>query len=57
MRSTPPVWRCDDLGTLRADVAAANVAIDTADLNLVESDRLARFDADDIAERWHRLRR
>jgi len=37
-------------------VAAANVAIDTANLNLIESDRLARFDVDDIVERWRRVR-
>jgi len=49
-------WRCDDLDTLRASVAAANVAIDTANLNLIESDRLARFDVDDIVERWRRVR-
>lgn len=50
-------WRCVDLETLRTSVAAANVAIDAANLNLIESDRLERFDVDDIAVRWRRLRR
>lgn len=46
-----------DLDILRASVAAANVAIDTANLNLIESDRIAHFDLDDIVERWRRVRR
>jgi len=50
-------WRCADLNLLRARVAAANVAIDTANLKLIESDRLARFDVDDIVERWRRVQR
>jgi len=50
-------WRCEDLDTLRESVTVANEAIDTANLNLIESDRLERFDADDIVARWHRLHR
>ncbi len=50
-------WRCDDLEALCAGVAAANDAIDNANLNLTEPDRLERFDVDDIAERWRRLHR
>lgn len=48
-------WRCDDLDTLRTSVAAANTAIDAANLKLIESDRLERFDLDDVSERWRRL--
>lgn len=50
-------WRCDDLDALRTSVAMANAAIDHANLNLIEADRLDRFDVDDIVERWRRLRR
>jgi hypothetical protein len=50
-------WRCGDLETLRASVAEANEAIDHANLDLIEADRLDRFDVDDIIERWRRLDR
>jgi 16S rRNA C967 or C1407 C5-methylase (RsmB/RsmF family) len=49
-------WRCADVDTLRADVAVANAAIEKANLNLIESDRLERFDVDDIVARWRRVR-
>ncbi len=50
-------WRCDDIEAVRASVALANAAIDHANLDLIESDRLARFDVDDICARWQSLRR
>jgi hypothetical protein len=50
-------WRCDDVTTLRASVTTANEAIDHANLNLIEADRLARFDVDDIVDRWRSLHR
>lgn len=50
-------WRCDDIEAVRASVAAANEAIDHANLNMIESDRLDRFDVDDICARWRELRR
>ncbi len=50
-------WRFDDIDVLRTSVAAANEAIDHANLNLIETDRLQRFDVDDIVDRWRRLHR
>lgn len=50
-------WRCDDLEALRTHVAVANQAIDAANVNLIESDRLERFAVDDIVDRWRRLHR
>ncbi len=50
-------WRCDDIEAVRTSVAAANAAIDRANLNLIESDRLDRFDVDAICARWRELRR
>jgi hypothetical protein len=50
-------WRCDDVEAVRRAVAHANDAIATANLNLIDSDHLPRFDADDIVDRWRKLRR
>jgi hypothetical protein len=50
-------WRCADLEAVRTSVAAANEAIDRANVNLIESDRLDRFDVDDICTRWRELHR
>ena len=48
-------WRASSIGDLRALLRDANEAIVRANINLIESDRLARFDADDIEDRWRRL--
>jgi len=48
-------WRCGDIEAVRTSVAVANAAIDHANLNMIESDRLARFDVDDICARWREL--
>lgn len=50
-------WRCESVVGLRELVAHANAAIVRANVNLIESDRLERFDADDVERRWRRLRR
>ena len=50
-------WRCVDVGSVRDAVRVANDAIVRANVNLVDADRLPLFDAADIVERWHRLRR
>jgi hypothetical protein len=50
-------WRCDDIEAVRASVAVANAAIDHANVNMIESDRLDRFDVDDVCARWRELRR
>jgi hypothetical protein len=50
-------WRCDDIDAIRRAVAHANDDIAAANLNLIESDHLPSFDADDIVDRWRKLRR
>ena len=50
-------WRCSDVEAVRTSVAAANAAIDHANLNMLEPDRLDRFDVDDVCARWRELRR
>jgi len=50
-------WRCDDIEAVRRAVADANDAISAANVDLIESDRLAYFDPDDIVDRWRKLRR
>ena len=50
-------WRCGDIEAVRRAVAQANDAIAAANVNLIESDHLPRFDADDIVDRWRKLRR
>ena len=50
-------WRCTDLDRLRVAVDDANELIDAANITLIASDRLPRFDHDDIVDRWHRVRR
>lgn len=50
-------WRCVDADAVRAAVATANAAIDAANRDLIASDQIAPFDADDIVERWRGLRR
>lgn len=50
-------WRCDGLDDLRAAVDSANEFIDAANVNLIASDRLPRFEHDDVIARWHRVRR
>jgi hypothetical protein len=50
-------WRCDDLDAVRRAVGRANDAIAAANVNLLESDHLSRFDPDDIVDRWRKLRR
>ena len=56
-RARTGFWRCTDPDAVRSAVHAANAAIGAANATLIESDRLAPFDADDIVERWRRLRR
>jgi hypothetical protein len=48
-------WRCSDEPTVRLAVRTANAAIVRTNLNLVEPDRLALFDVDDIVDRWRAL--
>lgn len=49
-------WRCGSVDDLRDSVRDANAAIATANVNLIETDRLAAFDVADIEARWRRLR-
>ena len=49
-------WRAVSVEELRGLVASANAAIVEANINLVPSDRLARFELADIEARWSRLR-
>ena len=49
-------WRASTLDDLRAAVREANEAIVRANINLIETDRLPRFDPADIEDRWRRLR-
>lgn len=48
-------WRSASVAELGDRVRAANEAIATANLNLVATDRLERFDHADIESRWRRL--
>lgn len=48
-------WRAATVDDLRTQVRDANEAIVRANINLIETDRLAVFDADDIESRWRRL--
>jgi multidrug efflux pump subunit AcrA (membrane-fusion protein) len=50
-------WRAATVDELRERVAAANAAIERANVNLIAGDRLAPFDPADIERRWRRLRR
>jgi hypothetical protein len=56
-RARSRFWRAASIDELRELVGAANDAIATANINLVARDRLVPFDADDIVDRWHDLRR
>lgn len=49
-------WRASTADELRDRVRDANQAIVRANVNLVEADRLERFDVTDIERRWRRLR-
>lgn len=49
-------WRAATLDELRVAVREANEAIVRANINLIETDRLERFDAADIEDRWRGLR-
>lgn len=49
-------WRAETLDRLRSLVADANDAIATANINLIDTDRLEPFDVVDIETRWHSLR-
>jgi hypothetical protein len=49
-------WRATTVEDLRDRVRDANSAIVRANINLIATDRLGRFDADDIEARWRRLR-
>jgi hypothetical protein len=48
-------WRAESVAELRERVGAANAAITNANINLVVSDRLDLFDADDVESRWRAL--
>lgn len=48
-------WRADSVDDLRHRVRDANRAIVRANINLIETDRLATFDPADIEARWRRL--
>jgi hypothetical protein len=49
-------WRAASLDDLRDQVANANRAIATANVNLVEADRLELFEWPDIVARWRAMR-
>ncbi len=49
-------WRAATIDDLRGRVRDANSAILRANINLVEVDRLEQFDANDIEDRWRRLK-
>jgi hypothetical protein len=49
-------WRAESTGELDSLIDSANQAIAAANINLIESDRLAAFDASDIRRRWSALR-
>lgn len=49
-------WKAASLDELRERVGAANQSIVTANLNLVEADRLALFDWHDTVARWRSLK-
>jgi len=48
-------WRAADVDELRGLVGSANDAIEHANINLVEADRLEPFDPADIERRWSEL--
>jgi len=48
-------WRATDLDELRHLVGEANRAIETANINLIETDQLEPFDLADVEARWQRL--
>ncbi len=50
-------WTARSVDEVHLRVEAANRAIDAANVNLVDADRLDPFDPDDIVDRWRRLRR
>lgn len=50
-------WRATSEDEVRTLVADVNLEIDRANARMVAGDRLARFDADDVVERWRRLAR
>lgn len=49
-------WRAEREDEVRRLVGVANAAIESANLNMLESDRIDPFDADDIVGRWRELR-
>ncbi len=50
-------WRADTIEELHVRVRAADAAIVRANVNLVDSDRLDRFDLADVERRWRELGR
>ena len=48
-------WRATAEDEVRVLVADANAVIDRANARMIATDRLDRFDADDVVERWRRL--
>lgn len=56
-RAQARFWRAESSDEVRMLVAAANRAITEANLNLVDGDRLALFDAVDVIGRWRALQR
>jgi multidrug efflux pump subunit AcrA (membrane-fusion protein) len=50
-------WRAATEDELRERVGAANAMIATANLNLIDADRLDPFDWPDIRDRWLAVRR
>lgn len=55
-RARAGFWRAETVEELLASVRAANAAIVRANINLIASDRIEPFDADDAVVRWRRLR-
>ena len=50
-------WRAENEAELRELVRTSNADIATANINLIESDRLDPFDVDDVLERWRAIGR
>ena len=50
-------WRAENEDELGELVWTANADIATANINLIESDRLESFDVDDVLERWRAIGR
>ncbi len=50
-------WRAETEDEVRQLVEAANADIATANINLIEPDRIEPFDVDDVVDRWRMIGR